>query len=361
MVLSFWRKTKPQNVKGGSGKVKAMDVFFLLVIHCLLLVGLFINSSAVDAGEPLIIYELSGAMDSYASLANEYIVSVIFLLTLGLVSFWITCLHHKALPPMVYAGCSTLIILNIIFAITYLTHTGFSYNGQELSVFPLQISFLSLFFLYMARLKDSLTHFLNSNQNKEIKYNSKFMLFLYKISNNYQSMPKLWAVILFPVLVIVQLILVLFGQRPDSFIRVFLETSSFNYSNIPTPEPKIVEGDAHYLCTVSARGHKKLVRPIRAGSRKGLRITVNRQLMVANAFENILEQYMPAFHKVIRSLYDRFGYPISKHINSKWSADITYLLMKPLEWFFLIVLYTVDKKPENRIHMQYSELSKRNN
>jgi hypothetical protein len=31
-------------------------------------------------------------------------------------------------------------------------------------------------------------------------------------------------------------------------------------------------------------------------------------------------------------------------------------LMKPLEWFFLLVLYTVDAKPENRIHMQYSEL-----
>jgi hypothetical protein len=56
--------------------------------------------------------------------------------------------------------------------------------------------------------------------------------------------------------------------------------------------------------------------------------------------------------------YDKYGYPLSKHIQSKWSADIVYLVMKPLEWMFLFVLYIVDQKPENRIHIQYSELTK---
>jgi len=63
-------------------------------------------------------------------------------------------------------------------------------------------------------------------------------------------------------------------------------------------------------------------------------------------------------HRAIRNFYDKYGYPISRHINSKWSAEIVYLIMNPLEWLFLVVLYTVDKKPENRIHMQYSELRK---
>lgn len=159
-------------------------------------------------------------------------------------------------------------------------------------------------------------------------------------------------------LIIFQLVLVLFGQRPDSFIRVFLETSSFIYSKIPAPKPELVEGDGHYLCTVTVKGHKKLVKTIRAGVRRGIRISVNRQLLIAIALENILEQYVPTIHKVIRNFYDRYGYPISRHINSKWSADIIYLLMKPLEWFFLFGLYTIDKKPENRIHIQYSELRK---
>lgn len=77
--------------------------------------------------------------------------------------------------------------------------------------------------------------------------------------------------------------LILIGQRPDSFIRVFLDTSSFIYSNIPAPKPEIVEGDGHYLCTVSAKGHKRLVKPIRAGIREGQIIPVNRQLLIANA------------------------------------------------------------------------------
>ncbi|MEK4426068.1 DUF6688 domain-containing protein [Solibacillus sp. FSL K6-1523] len=354
IVKSFMRKANWE-----SAKVKAIDSYLAMFIYCLLLFGFFLNGNGVAGGERLRIFSHNGLkINGYASIANEYIASVIILLTLGLFAFWIISFNDKSLSPVMYVISSTLIISNILFAIAYLTHTGFSHEGEEFLVFFLQISFLSLIFLYSARLKDSLNQFIDSQNEKENEYNNKFLLFLYKISNNYRNMSKLWAICLFPVLVIIQLILVLFGQRPDSFIRVFLETSSFNYSNIPAPKPEIVEGDGHYLCTVSAKGHKKLVKPIRAGIRRGARIPVNRQLLIANAFENILEQYMPTFHKSIRNFYDQYGYPISKHINSKWSADVIYLLMKPLEWFFLVVLYTVDKNPENRISMQYSELRK---
>ncbi|MEG0895114.1 MAG: DUF6688 family protein, partial [Oscillospiraceae bacterium] len=59
------------------------------------------------------------------------------------------------------------------------------------------------------------------------------------------------------------------------------------------------------------------------------------------------------FHKILRGTYDKIGYPISKHIHSKYLADIIYFIMKPLEWAFLIFLYIVDTKPENRIALQY--------
>lgn len=35
-------------------------------------------------------------------------------------------------------------------------------------------------------------------------------------------------------------------------------------------------------------------------------------------------------------------------------SNITYVLMKPLEWCFLLVLYSVDKRPEDRIALQYT-------
>ena len=154
-----------------------------------------------------------------------------------------------------------------------------------------------------------------------------------------------------PILAILSFILILFGQRPDSVILAFTKTSDWILSGEISPPP--VAYDTHYLCTVSLRGHKKLVKPIRFGLRQGEKIVVNRQLCVANAFEQLLEERTPRFHCMVRNFYDTYGYPISKHINSAWSADVVYLLMKPLEWIFVFVLYLFDVKPEDRINRQY--------
>ena len=154
-----------------------------------------------------------------------------------------------------------------------------------------------------------------------------------------------------PVLAVLSLILILFGQRPDSVILAFTKTSDWILSGEIAPPP--VAYDTHYLCTVSLRGHKKLVKPIRFGVRRGEKIVVNRQLCVANAFEQLLEERTPRFHRAVRRFYDTYGYPISKHINSAWSADVIYILMKPLEWIFVFVLYLFDTRPEDRINRQY--------
>ena len=82
-------------------------------------------------------------------------------------------------------------------------------------------------------------------------------------------------------------------------------------------------------------------------------VVVNRQLCIANAFEEVIQEKTPRFHRAIRSFYDKYGFPVAKLIKHKWSADIVYILMKPLEWIFLIVLYFVDVHPENRITVQY--------
>jgi len=117
--------------------------------------------------------------------------------------------------------------------------------------------------------------------------------------------------------------------------------------------PPPVAYDTHYLCTVSLRGHRKLVKPVRYGVRRGEKIVVNRQLCVANAFEQLLEEKTPHLHKKIRRFYDTYGYPISRHINTAFAADVIYLMMKPLEWIFLFVLYLLEPEPENRINSQY--------
>ncbi|WP_314165055.1 DUF6688 family protein, partial [Lachnoanaerobaculum gingivalis] len=46
-------------------------------------------------------------------------------------------------------------------------------------------------------------------------------------------------------------------------------------------------------------------------------------------------------------------FPVARLIKSKWIADIIYIVMKPLEWIFLMVIYMSDVHPENRIATQY--------
>lgn len=94
------------------------------------------------------------------------------------------------------------------------------------------------------------------------------------------------------------------------------------------------------------------------GERRGHKIIVNRQLCVANAFEELINEKTPKLHHFIRHIYDKYGYPVSKHIKTPLAADITYIIMKPLEYFFVVILYLFDKKPENRIASQYSPLKK---
>ena len=162
----------------------------------------------------------------------------------------------------------------------------------------------------------------------------------------------------FPVICLIPLtgllicICILFGQGPWGIIKAFTETSDWTYSTMISPPPEHYTG--HYLCTVAVNGHEKLVKPTRLGVRQGVKIGVNRQLCVANAFEQVIEEKTPRFHRLVRYIYDNYGYPLSKHITTKLRADIIYIVMKPLEWIFLAVLYLSDISHESRIAVQYT-------
>ncbi len=162
-----------------------------------------------------------------------------------------------------------------------------------------------------------------------------------------------WAVILMlPVFIVVTLILLLFGQDVNSLVKVFTDTTTWTFSQ--KIHPPILDHSGHYLCTVAAKGNPKIVKPIRLGTRHGNTIIVNRQLQIANAFEELLSDYVPAIHRFIRRNYDRYGYNLSLRINSQLGSNITYVAMKPLEWIFLVCLYLFCQKPEQKIQKQYT-------
>jgi hypothetical protein len=180
--------------------------------------------------------------------------------------------------------------------------------------------------------------------------------FLNKINAIIGARCFLWAfILLIPVFVIITLILLLFGQEKDSLIKIWTETTEWRFSQ--KEHPPFLYSGGHYLCTVAACGHPCIVKPMRLGTRNGKTIIVNRQLMIANAYEDMLKRRLGKTHKAIRFIYDRYGYSVSKFITNKYASDIVYILMKPFEYFFLINLYLFELKPEHRINEQYEFLS----
>ncbi len=303
---------------------------------------------------PLNVYGSSSAHEPFNS---ENSLTLFVLILFGFICYLLLKFLRKKLPPLaevillggVYSSC--IVQLVAIFQLMCGPHPEGVYSSGDDYFFILCLCLVPfIFFIHVIELMVKLTYE-KAEKQLTVHYDNpvlqKLNLWFLQGSNLF-----LGAVIaLLPILVILIMILCLFGQQPDSIILTFTKTSDWILSKEVSPPP--VEYDEHYLCTVSLRGHKRIVKPIRCGIRKGRKIIVNRQLCVANAFEQLIMEKTPRIHHAIRSFYDKYGYPLSRHINSAWSADLTYFIMKPLEWIFVVILYLFDTDPETRICKQY--------
>lgn len=289
--------------------------------------------------------ELTGEIVYHAPIASWSLPTVLTILFLGIISYLILRLHKKNLPPLVAIILLSSTVICSIYMLVFLIQVLFAHIGINellLTVFPINYILCSI------KLQIDIIH----RYKKEQQYSNKILNKILSIIYSAEKWPILSLVMAIPVLTIMICILILFGQRPDEMIRAFFETSDWNLSKFEHQQIP-VSHTGHYLCTVSLKGHEKLVKPTRVGIRYGNKIIVNRQLCIANAFEDLIKERTPRFHHFIRSIYDKYGYPLSKHINKPWQADLTYIIMKPLEWIFLVTLYLFDVKPENRIAVQY--------
>lgn len=301
---------------------------------------------------------------AHEPVAGEHVMTLIVIAVVGFLAYLILKYAGRHLAPLAKVFCIGGIYGGVIVNVLFLMQLLCGARPVDISpgqVFGENIVYILcecvvpvLFLIHVGRMFSGFIR-QQAEEQEKIRYEGNNFLagcnrFLCKGINLY------WAAFLamIPLYGIVICILCLFGQKPDSVIKAFTQTSDWILSGEISPPP--VEYDAHYLCTVSLRGHRGLVKPIRYGIRRGDRIVVNRQLCVANAFEQLLQERTPRFHKAVRHFYDTYGYPISKWITNPWSADVVYLIMKPLEWIFVAVLYLFDEKPENRICSQYLPL-----
>ncbi|MBA3665169.1 MAG: hypothetical protein H0W61_13300 [Bacteroidetes bacterium] len=276
------------------------------------------------------------------SLNTTYALWIIFA-----IAYFLSRYLKKYFSPVFISLLASFMVIGQFFCLAVCIH--FIPLVMVISIPGLNLLYLSPFFSLYFLLREIIhlnEFFRSAPVDHAIPLNAKVEFF-----NNWLRKYYLGFSIVFtaPLLLLVQAILYLLGQKPDSIISQFTDSCGFllsHYNNCSC-------GGDHYLCSIAANGNKKLVKPTRFGLRANQKIVVNRQLLIANAFENWLEEYVPRLHRVIRKTYDSLNIPVNKWSKHKYFANILYVMMKPLEWFFLLWLYCFDCKPENRIASQY--------
>lgn len=289
------------------------------------------------------------------NLATFFVIGAMY--TVGMI---VLALTPRKRPPLItvlsISGMYMGIIEAVVFTVQIMGIHTIRDSGEVYSLFNYNLLFtlllpINLILIMLRMLFIEISAYKPDDERMSKIDNVPVLGALNRMLNNSKNWPLAAFILMIPMLGIIIAILALAGQAPNSAIKAFTETADYTLSTkIP---PQNIYYDEHYLCTVAAGGHEKVVKPIRMGKRHGHDVVVNRQLMIANAFEQILEEKTPKFHRAVRDFYDTYGFPIARLIKSKYVADAIWIIMKPLEWIFLFVIYMVDVNPEDRIASQY--------
>ena len=354
LVLPVWLTAS--NIIAFSGNLKKLTskgqwlTMILGPIFSLLLYGSF--QSYVEWYKP--IYFNSGDL-MHAPVAGEHIVTFAVIAIAAIIGWAVLRRWHAVLPPLttvlcmaaMYAGCALSVVWIIQVVPTIAVGNWYNIGGWYMILFPVNFIMLSVLMT-----RDVMLAIAASDECGK----SKFVGWLTRGVGIGTKLPLVAFFAIFPVVGVIICLLLLFGQAPDAIVKAFTETADWTLSAKIPPPP--IEYHGHYLCTAAEKGHRRLVKPTRLGVRHGTKIMVNRQLCVANAFEQLISERAPRIHSAIRRFYDTYGYPVSKLIRSPFAADVTYVIMKPAEWLFVAVLYLCDRHPESRISRQYLPVHK---
>lgn len=290
----------------------------------------------------------------HAILHSEYSAIIQWVMVIGFISMILLCVRKPyKTPPLQSALCIAFTaIMLLLFGIIQVQMIC----NFESDFIMFYLYYVNLIIISARRIHYHITEQVRLANEHETVFRTKAGEKLHKIMSTVSGMTKFSFMLILPIAIICEILYILLGQGADGFIKAFTMTADWTFSTQTPPPP--LEYHGHYLCTVAAGGHEKVVKPVRYGIRRNQKITVNRQLLIANAFEDLISERFPKSHRRIRNFYDKYGYPVSRHITTRTRADIVYIFMKPLEYIFLGVLYMFDIQPENRIAVQYSEYKK---
>ena len=283
-----------------------------------------------------------------AVFSPEHQLTILIIILLCLAAYFYSSYRIKIATPVIEMVVNSLLFIGIVLNIFIAIHTKepwLAIGGN-----------MPIIILAILVLVKNQRAFITYSQDLEFFPTNEFEKFAWKVLNLKPILKfPVILIICLPILLILTGLLLLLGQKPDSIVRAFTDTYKHGFSQWDYKCDNVQCG-GHYLCSVAANGHRKIVKPQRRGIRMGHNIICNRQLLISNAFEDLIQDKLPFLHKPIRRQYNKVGNFIHRYyyiFNNKFLSDFIYILMKPLEWFFLLTLYTFDRKPENRIAKQY--------
>lgn len=287
-----------------------------------------------------------------AIFSPEHRIGIYTLLIFYTVAFVITVFRTNILTPIAELFLNSFLILGLILNFIFCKHFTTIEEGYIWWLFG-NIPIIMLLLIALTENQKLLQAFIEENEYSSNSIVGKLCSSTLKLKPIFKY--PILTILLLPIIVFLSLFLILFGQKPDSIIKAFTDTYKHGFSQLDYMCDN-VECGGHFLCSVGANGHRNIVNPIRYGERNGNKIICNRQLLISNAFEDLIQETFPLLHSFIRHKYNKVGSLIHRHyyiFNNKLISDFVYVFMKPLEIFFLLILYTFDKKPENRIAIQY--------
>lgn len=305
-------------------------------------------------------WEVIEVTQTHYSISTQYVLGVVLPALVGFVGLVVlACVKAEKKPPLVSVFSVAAVILLNIVQIVYAVQISKNVLDDGFYLLFFYVYHFNIFILSVSTVKKQMNQQLEifkqiyHRGEEDVSHESRnsFINRLYLYVNNISRYSGLIFICFFFLIAILEIIFILAGQGAAAPLKAFTDTADWTFSKQIPPPP--IDYQGHYLCTVAAGGHKKIVKPLRYGTRRGVTIIVNRQLSIANAFEEYIQEKLPKFHRFIRGVYDKYGYPISKHITTPSRADIVYIIMKPLEWAFLVFLYLFDIRPEQRISRQY--------
>jgi hypothetical protein len=287
-----------------------------------------------------------------AIFSPEHRIGIYSLIILYTIAFVINIFRTNILTPIAELFLNSFLILGLILNLIFCKHFTTIEEGYIWWLFG-NIPIILLLLINLTENQKLLQSFIEENKYSSNTIIGKLCGSTLKLKPIFKY--PILTILLVPIIIFLSILLILFGQKPDSIIKAFTDTYKHGFSQLDYMCDN-VECGGHFLCSVGANGHRVIVNPIRYGERNGKKIICNRQLLISNAFEDLMQERFPLLHNFIRQKYNKVGNLIHRHyhvFNNKFISDLVYVLMKPLEIFFILTLYSFDKKPENRIAVQY--------